>query len=173
MIMISISICNQIHVLEGKRSYNIEIFLGRLRMDPYTVKDCLLKLDEVKFNAEQVGKLKNFVPTPKEAGMLDEVEKEDEANLAKPEKFFFTIKSIDKNLPQRLELWAFKMNFDKVLEVEREKVTALQQAHQCINDSKSLRILFSTILAFGNHMNGGSRKGVLFLFENDLNLRKF
>ena len=29
MIMISISNCNQIHVLEGKRSYNIEIFLGR------------------------------------------------------------------------------------------------------------------------------------------------
>lgn len=79
--------------------------------------------------------------------------------MAKAEKFFYTIKNIDKNLPQRLELWAFKMNFKKVLATESEKVYALRDAHKCIKESKSLRELFSTILAFGNYMNGGTKKG--------------
>merc|ERR1719474_746404 len=73
---------------------------------------------------------------------------------------FFTIKSIDKNLPQRLELWAFSLNFTAIHNVERSKVDALQRAHDVIRGSKWLRVLLSTILAFGNHMNGGSRKGV-------------
>ena len=57
------------------------------------------------------------------------------------------------------------MNFAKIVEVEREKVSALQNAHQCIDESKSLRALFSTILAFGNHMNGGNKKGMFSLHE--------
>ena len=150
----------QIHVLEGKRSYNIEIFLGRLRMDRFVVKEALLKLDEERFSAEQVGKLKNFVPTPAEVAELDEVDPEDEPNLAKPEKFFFTIMDVDDDLPQRLELWEFKMNFDEIIKTQRENVSALKAAHRCIDKSKSMRALFSTILAFGNHMNGGNKKGM-------------
>jgi len=153
------AVIEEIRLLDGKRSYNIEIFLGRLKMDPFVVKDILLKMDEQKFNAEQVSKLVNFVPTSEEATLFDGLEPGDDKNLAKAEKFFFVIKNIDKNLPQRLELWAFKMNFDKLLAVEREKVSALRDAHRCIKTSKSLRELFSTILAFGNYMNGGTKKG--------------
>eukprot|EP01084_Bolivina_argentea_P172755 299218_1 len=155
----------EIHILDGKRSYNIEIFLGRLKMDPFTVKDLLLEMNEKRFNSEQVAKLKNFVPTPEEANMFDDLETADVKSLAKPEKFFYTIKSIDKNLPQRLELWAFKMNFDKIYTTESDKVVALCDAHKCIKTSKSLRELFSTILAFGNYMNGGTRKGCAHGFK--------
>ena len=78
------------------------------------------------------------------------MEADDVANLAKAEEFFYVIRNIDKNIPQRLELWTFKMNFDKILAVEREKVNALRDAHLCIKQSKALRELFSLILAFGN-----------------------
>ena len=46
----------KIHVLEGKRSYNSEIFRGRLKMDSFA-------------NAEQVTILRNFTPMPEEAGL--------------------------------------------------------------------------------------------------------
>merc|ERR1712032_332490 len=91
--------------------------------------------------------------------MFDGLEADDVAKLAKAEAFFYSIRNIDKNIPQRLELWAFKMSFDKILGVEKEKVDALKSAHLCIKNSVSLRELFSLILAFGNYMNAGSRKG--------------
>merc|ERR1712228_16873 len=149
----------KINILDGKRSYNIEIFLGRLKMKPDVCKNILLNMDEQKFNAEQVSKLQKFTPTPEEASMFDGLETDDIGNLAKAEAFFYAIRNIDKNIPQRLELWAFKMNFDKILAVEKEKVFALRDAHLCIKNSKALRELFSLILAFGNYMNGGTRKG--------------
>lgn len=150
---------NKIHILEGKRSYNVEIFLSRLKIEPVAVRECLLKLDESICNAETAGRWKKFMPTPEEAAMFDGVRQEDVSKLARPETFFFTLSSIDKNLPERLELWEFKMNFDKIMMVERKKVNALRVARKCIQESTSLRVLLSTILAFGNHMNGGTNRG--------------
>ena len=60
----------KIYILEGKRSYNVEIFLGRLKMKADVCKNILLNMDEEKFNAEQVSKLRNFTPTPEEASMF-------------------------------------------------------------------------------------------------------
>merc|ERR1712048_465982 len=84
----------KIHILDGKRSYNIEIFLGRLRMKPDVCKNILLNMDEQKMNAEQVSKLQKFTPTPEEANMFDGLETDDIGNLAKAEEFFYAIRNI-------------------------------------------------------------------------------
>ena len=150
---------DRLHILDPKRSHNVEIFVFRLKLKPETVRDCLLKLDDTICSAEQIEKLKFCVPTPQEAARFDRVKPENVGKLTKSDFFFFVLKDIDKNLPQRLELWEFKLNFDKIMKTERGKVRALQRAHECIQQSNSLRVLLSTILALGNHMNGGTNRG--------------
>jgi len=89
------------------------------------------------------------------------VQSSDICRLAVAERFCYVIRNIDPHIPQRCELWAFKMNFDKILAEQKEKLHALSNALQCLkrNNYKSLRDLFSLILAFGNYMNGGTKKG--------------
>ena len=156
---------HKIHILEAKRSYNVEIFLSQLKMDAHVVRDIILKMDEKLCTAEQAEKWKKFMPTPEEAAMFQEVQSGDVCKLAKPELFFFTLKNIDRNLPQRLELWEFKMNFDKIIKTEWKRLRALQSARKCLQESQSLRVILSTILALGNHMNGGTTRGQAHGFQ--------
>lgn len=152
-----------VHVLDGKRSYNVEIFLARMRMKPEVITDAILTLNERVFSFEQVSKLEKFVPTPNEYNLF--VGLEHEKNLGKAEAFFNIVMKVDKNLPQRISLWAFKLSFVDQLQIEHQKVELLMNAHMCIQTSQSLKEIFSIILAFGNYMNGGTRKGKAYGFK--------
>ena len=46
-----------VRVLDPKRSYNIEIFLGRLKMDPWNLREAMLTLNEEKLNLDTIHKV--------------------------------------------------------------------------------------------------------------------
>ena len=150
-------------VLDTKRAYNVEIFLGRIKLDNWDIRKAMLAMDELKLPKDKVDKFINFVPTPAEAKSLEGYE--DEPNLGKAETFFKILKSVDSNLKQRLELWSFKMQFNESLTIEKEKIIALKKGALCIQKSSNFKAVLTIILAIGNYMNGGTKKGQAYGFK--------
>lgn len=152
-----------VRVLDTRRSYNVEIFLGRLKMDPWVIREAILSFNEEKLNLDKIQKLTNFVPTAAECQLLDGYEKE--TNLAVAETFFKILKSVDANLKQRLELWTFKLDFRHLIHDAHGKLMELQLGYECIKKSKHLAEVFTIILAIGNYMNGSTKKGQSYGFK--------
>eukprot|EP01083_Nonionella_stella_P219486 786200_1 len=114
-----------VRVLDTRRAYNIEIFLGRLKMDPWTLRQDILSLNENKLNLDTVHKLINFVPTKEESSQLDGYE--NEKNLGVAENFVKIIRTVDTDLIERLTLWEFKMEFNDLYVREQEQLIWLRK----------------------------------------------
>lgn len=152
-----------VRVLDPKRAYNIEIFLCRLKMDPWTLREALLSLNENKLPLDTVHKLINFVPTTEEASALDGYE--NEKNLGVAENFVKIIRTVDNNLVERLTLWEFKIEFEELYKAEKDSLIWLRKGHDCIKKSNSLKLVFTLILSIGNYMNGSTSKGCAYGFK--------
>ncbi|ETO35247.1 hypothetical protein RFI_01816 [Reticulomyxa filosa] len=153
----------KVTVLDSKRGYNVEIFLGRLKMDNWAIRDAMLKMDENVLQIDAINKLINFVPTPEEADLISQYE--DTPNLAAPETYFKIIKSVDSNLKQRLELWSFKIQFSEEVKSEQEKIEAVNRGVQSLRKSTNFKKMLTYVLAVGNYMNGGTKNGAAFGFK--------
>lgn len=126
-------------------------------MDPWDLREAMLAMDSVKLPLDTVHKLINFVPTVDEAQLLDGYEKE--TNLGVAEKFVKIVRTVDKNLVERLKLWEFQMEFDELFEKQQQSLRLLRAGHDAIKQSASLKLMFTLILSIGNYMNSATSKG--------------
>ncbi|ETO24056.1 protein diaphanous like protein [Reticulomyxa filosa] len=152
-----------VSVLDPKRSYNVEIFLGRLKMDNWDVRNAMMEMNEQVLKIDVLNKMINFVPTPEELEAIKQ--QEGVAHLAAPDMYFKIIGSVDSNPKQRLELWVFKLSFDDAVKAERDKIQVVQDTVQNIRRSNHFQKLLTYILAIGNYMNGGTKNGGAFGFK--------
>eukprot|EP01083_Nonionella_stella_P043405 117082_1 len=152
-----------VRVLDTRRAYNIEIFLGRLRMNPWNLREAMLALNEDRLSLDTIHKLINFVPTAEESQCLNGYEKE--KNLGVAENFVKIVRTVDDNLIERLVLWEFKMEFDDLYNSEIQKLHWLRTAHDLVHNSDDLRLMFCVILSIGNYMNGSTAKGQAYGFK--------
>ena len=155
-----------VRVLDTRRSYNIEIFLGRLKMDPWNLREAMLRMDESVLSLDTIHKLINFVPTTEEAQQLDGFENSgNSGKLGVAENFVKIVRTVDDNLVERLVLWEFKLEFDDLYSAEKSKLKWLRTGHDAIKRSKNLKMVFSLILSIGNYMNGSTPKGQAYGFK--------
>ena len=120
-------------------------------MDP----DTLAKLMDISPTSdEQTSTEKNIITNgtgnPKHYGQV--------------EQFFYCLYDF-YNLNQRLKLWMFKQTFAEIQDSLLSQYKAVQTACLTIKSNKDLIKLFTIILAFGNHMNSGTRKGAAYGFN--------
>ena len=146
-----------VRVLDARRSYNIEIFLGRLKMDPWVVREAMLAMDSSKLPLDLVHKLKKFVPTKEESKQMEGFD--DAQNLGVAEKFVKIVRTVDDDLVERLVLWEFKLEFERLHLKERTALEWLKKGHDAIFESKALKLMFSLILSIGNFLNDSTAKG--------------
>ncbi|XP_053322067.1 FH1/FH2 domain-containing protein 3 [Spea bombifrons] len=147
----------EITVLDSKRSNAINIGLTVLP-PPRTIKMAILNFDEYALNKEGIDKILTMMPTE------EEKQKIEEAQLANPdiplgnaEQFLLTLSSISE-VSARLQLWAFKMDFELV---EKEIALALfdlKEGMEQLENNKTLGYILSTLLAIGNYLNGTNAK---------------
>ena len=153
----------EIHLVDGKRSYNVDIGLNRFKLTHQQIKDAILLLDEVVLNVDKVTKLRNYIPDKAEQETLRNFDG-DVTLLAHTERFFLALCNIP-DLSGRMELWQFKLQFKELLTVQMDRIEILRQSHDNVKNSKSFKIILRYVLAFGNYMNGGTRKGQLLGFS--------
>ncbi|KAL1259220.1 hypothetical protein QQF64_009797, partial [Cirrhinus molitorella] len=148
----------EIIVLDSKRSNAINIGLTVLP-PPRTIKTAILNFDEYALSKEGIEKILTMIPTE------EETQKIQEAQLANPdtplgsaEQFLLILSSISE-LSARLQLWAFKMDYDALEKEVAEPLQDLKEGMDQLEKNKTLRYILSTLLAIGNFLNGTNAKG--------------
>jgi len=148
----------EIIVLDPKRSNAINI--GMTKLPPRgSIKTAILKMDSTVMNREGIEKLLTMLPTEEERTKIQEAQATNpELPLGSAEQFLLTLASISE-LPARLKLWAFKLDFENTEREIAEPLMDLKQGFEVLKVNKTFRGILSTLLSIGNFLNGNEVKG--------------
>ncbi|XP_047455685.1 FH1/FH2 domain-containing protein 3 isoform X6 [Mugil cephalus] len=148
----------EIIVLDSKRSNAINIGLTVLP-PPRTIKTAILNFDEYALNKEGIEKILTMIPTEEEKQRIQEAQLVNpDIPLGSAEQFLLTLSSITE-LSARLQLWAFKMDYELIEKEVAEPLQDLKEGMDQLQKNKTLRHILTTLLAIGNFLNGSNAKG--------------
>ncbi|XP_030745970.1 uncharacterized protein LOC115874811 isoform X2 [Sitophilus oryzae] len=148
----------EIIVLDPKRSNAINIGMTKLP-PPRSIKTAILKMDATIMNREGIEKLLTMLPTEEERTKIQEAQAANpDLPLGSAEQFLLTLASISE-LPARLKLWAFKLDFENSEREIAEPLMDLKQGFEVLKINKTFRAILSTLLSVGNFLNGNEVKG--------------
>ncbi|XP_043973504.1 FH1/FH2 domain-containing protein 3 isoform X6 [Gambusia affinis] len=148
----------EIIVLDSKRSNAINIGLTVLP-PPRTIKTAILNFDEYALNKEGIEKILTMIPTEEEKQRIQEAQlMNPDIPLGSAEQFLLTLSSITE-LSARLQLWAFKMDYELIEKEVAEPLQDLKEGMDQLEKNKTLRYILTTLLAIGNFLNGSNAKG--------------
>ncbi|XP_077084988.1 FH1/FH2 domain-containing protein 1 isoform X4 [Siphateles boraxobius] len=147
-----------ISVLDPKRSNAINIGMTVLPA-VHVIKSAILTFDEFAISKEGIEKILTMTPTD------EEKQKIQEAQLANPdvplgtaEQFLLTLSSIS-GLSARLQLWAFKLNYETLEKEIAEPLFDLKLGMEQLAKNKTFKHILATLLAIGNFLNSSHAKG--------------
>ncbi|XP_075777767.1 FH1/FH2 domain-containing protein 3 isoform X2 [Pelodiscus sinensis] len=147
----------EIIVLDSKRSNAINIGLTVLP-PPRTIKTAILNFDEYALSKEGIEKILTMIPTEEEKQKIQEAQMANpDIPLGSAEQFLLTLSSISE-LSARLQLWAFKMDYEVVEKEVAEPLLDLKEGMDQLEHNKTLGFILSTLLAIGNFLNGTNAK---------------
>ncbi|XP_044734210.1 FH1/FH2 domain-containing protein 3 isoform X2 [Chrysoperla carnea] len=148
----------EIIVLDHKRSNAINIGMTKLP-PPRTIKTAILKMDATIMNREGIEKLLTMLPTEEERTRIQDAQAANpDLPLGSAEQFLLTLASISE-LPARLKLWAFKLDFECSEREIAEPLMDLKQGTELLKINKTFRGILSTLLSIGIFLNGSDVKG--------------
>nr|CAD7264247.1 unnamed protein product [Timema shepardi] len=148
----------EIIVLDHKRSNAINIGMTKLP-PPRSIKTAILKMDATIMNREGIEKLLTMLPTEEERSKIQEAQVANpDMPLGSAEQFLLTLTSISE-LPARLKLWAFKLDFENSEKEIAEPLMDLKQGMETLKSNKTFRGILSTLLSIGIFLNGNEVKG--------------
>ncbi|NXO71194.1 FHOD1 protein, partial [Phainopepla nitens] len=145
-------------VLDPKRSNAINI--GLTVLPPiHIIKTAVLNFDEFAVSKEGIEKILTMVPTE------EEKQKIQEAHLANPdvpldsaEQFLLSLSSIS-DLTARLQLWAFKLDYESLEQEIAEPLFDLKVGMEQLATNHTFKCILATLLAMGNFLNGSQSRG--------------
>ncbi|XP_070691720.1 FH1/FH2 domain-containing protein 3 [Pempheris klunzingeri] len=148
----------EIIVLDSKRSNAINIGLTVLP-PPRTIKTAILNFDEYALNKEGIEKILTMIPTEEEKQRIQEAQLVNpDTPLGSAEQFLLTLSSITE-LSARLQLWAFKLDYELIEKEVAEPLQDLKEGMDQLEKNKTLRYILTTLLAIGNFLNSTNAKG--------------
>ncbi|KAG7203488.1 hypothetical protein KM043_013548 [Ampulex compressa] len=148
----------EIIVLDHKRSNAINIGMTKLP-PPRSIKTAILKMDATIMNREGIEKLLTMLPTEEERSRIQEAQAANpDLPLGSAEQFLLTLASISE-LPARLKLWAFKLDFENSEKEIADPLMDLKQGMETLRMNKTFRGILSTLLSIGIFLNGNEVKG--------------
>ncbi|XP_047187768.1 FH1/FH2 domain-containing protein 3 isoform X5 [Scophthalmus maximus] len=148
----------EIIVLDSKRSNAINIGLTVLP-PPRTIKTAILNFDEYALNKEGIEKILTMIPTDEEKQKIQEAQLANpDVPLGSAEQFLLTLSSISE-LSARLQLWAFKMDYEATEKEVAEPLQDMKEGMEQLEKNKTLRYILSTLLSIGNFLNGTNATG--------------
>jgi hypothetical protein len=154
----------QVTFVEGQRGQNMAIAVSRFR--PLTfeqIRDAILQMDTKTLSLETAMNMAKWLPTPEEVEMVSTYEGP-LADLAQTDKFIMIVGRISA-LDRRLDAFIFKQQYQQMFDELSVKLQQCSQVLSNIHSSKSLLRVLEYVLAMGNYLNGGTKKGDAFGFE--------
>ncbi|XP_014239982.1 FH1/FH2 domain-containing protein 3 isoform X3 [Cimex lectularius] len=148
----------EVIVLDHKRSNAINIGMTKLP-PPRSIKTAILKMDATIMNREGIEKLLTMLPTEEERSKIQEAQSANpELPLGSAEQFLLTLASISE-LPARLKLWAFKLDYENLEKEIADPLMDLKQGMETLKVNKTFKAILGTLLSIGIFLNGSEVKG--------------
>ncbi|XP_030059613.1 FH1/FH2 domain-containing protein 1 [Microcaecilia unicolor] len=148
----------QITVLDSKRSNAINIGLTVLPT-VNSIKTAILNFDEYTINKEGIEKILTMVPTDEEKQRIQEAQLANpDVLLGSAEQFLLSLSSIS-GLTDRLQLWAFKLDYEGMEKEISEPLFDLKLGMEQLSKNKTFKCVLATLLAVGNFLNGSNAEG--------------
>ncbi|XP_063851245.1 FH1/FH2 domain-containing protein 3-like isoform X1 [Scylla paramamosain] len=146
-------------VLDPKRSNVINIGMTKLP-PPRTIKTAILKMDSSIINREGIEKLlTTMLPTAEEKEKIQEAAiSNPELPLGSAEQFLMMLASISE-LPARLNLWLFKLDYENTEKEVADPLMDLKQGVEDLQKNKTFKVILSVLLSIGNFLNGSESRG--------------
>ncbi|XP_063801667.1 FH1/FH2 domain-containing protein 1-like isoform X2 [Pseudophryne corroboree] len=145
-------------VLDPKRSNAINIGLTVLPT-VHIIKTAILNFDEYAISKEGIEKILTMVPTDEEKQKIQEAQiANPDVPLGSAEQFLLTLSSIS-GLTSRLQLWAFKLDYETMEKEIVEPLFDLKQGMEQLSKNKTFKVILASLLAVGNFLNGSNVKG--------------
>ncbi|XP_055674615.1 FH1/FH2 domain-containing protein 1 isoform X1 [Falco peregrinus] len=145
-------------VLDPKRSNAINI--GLTVLPPvHIIKTAVLNFDEFAVNKEGIEKILTMVPTEEEKQKIQEAQLANpDVPLGSAEQFLLALSSIS-DLTARLQLWAFKLDYESLEQEIAEPLFDLKVGMEQLARNHTFKCILATLLAMGNFLNGSQSKG--------------
>ena len=145
-----------ISLLDPKKANAIAIMINSL---PSTsdVVTAIKNLDTNIIKRDQIGMILNNVPTAEEIDAICS-HPSDGPSLDKPDIFCLGLSEID-NLEDRLKCWIFKLSCKDRFKDINPPLSIVQKAANELKSSEKLKKVMGLVLAIGNYLNGGSKRG--------------
>ncbi|XP_043937324.1 FH1/FH2 domain-containing protein 1 isoform X3 [Protopterus annectens] len=145
-------------VLDPKRSNAINI--GLTVLPPvHIIKTAILTFDEFAINKEGIEKILALAPTDEEKQKIQEAQLANpDVPLGSAEQFLLTLSSVS-GLTARLQLWAFKLDYEAMEKEIAEPLFDLKVGMDQLAKNKTFKYILATLLEIGNFLNGSKAKG--------------
>uniref|UniRef100_A0A8C3K779 Formin homology 2 domain containing 1 n=1 Tax=Calidris pygmaea TaxID=425635 RepID=A0A8C3K779_9CHAR len=145
-------------VLDPKRSNAINI--GLTVLPPvHIIKTAVLNFDEFAVNKEGIEKILTMVPTEEEKQKIQEAQLANpDVPLGSAEQFLLALSSIS-DLTARLQLWAFKLDYESLEQEIAEPLFDLKMGMEQLARNHTFKCILATLLAMGNFLNGSQSRG--------------
>ncbi|KAK2530035.1 Fhod1 [Columba guinea] len=145
-------------VLDPKRSNAINI--GLTVLPPvHIIKTAVLNFDEFAVNKEGIEKILTMVPTEEEKQKIQEAQMANpDVPLGSAEQFLLALSSIS-DLTPRLQLWAFKLDYESLEQEIAEPLFDLKVGMEQLARNHTFKCILATLLAMGNFLNGSQSRG--------------
>ncbi|XP_042742000.1 FH1/FH2 domain-containing protein 1 isoform X1 [Lagopus leucura] len=145
-------------VLDPKRSNAINI--GLTVLPPvHIIKTAVLNFDEFAVNKEGIEKILTMVPTEEEKQRIQEAQLANpDVPLGSAEQFLLSLSSIS-DLTARLQLWAFKLDYESLEQEIAEPLFDLKVGMEQLAKNHTFKCILATLLAMGNFLNGSQSRG--------------
>ncbi|NWT62233.1 FHOD1 protein, partial [Erythrocercus mccallii] len=145
-------------VLDPKRSNAINI--GLTVLPPmHIIKTAVLNFDEFAVSKEGIEKILTMVPTDEEKQKIQEAQLANpDVPLGSAEQFLLSLSSIS-DLTARLQLWAFKLDYESLEQEIAEPLFDLKVGMEQLARNHTFKCILATLLAMGNFLNGSQSRG--------------
>ncbi|KAF2976201.1 hypothetical protein EK904_006173 [Melospiza melodia maxima] len=145
-------------VLDPKRSNAINI--GLTVLPPvHIIKTAVLNFDEFAVSKEGIEKILTMVPTEEEKQKIQEAQLANpDVPLGSAEQFLLSLSSIS-DLTARLQLWAFKLDYESLEQEIAEPLFDLKVGMEQLARNHTFKCILATLLAMGNFLNGSQSRG--------------
>uniref|UniRef100_A0A8C9W4F0 Formin homology 2 domain containing 1 n=1 Tax=Scleropages formosus TaxID=113540 RepID=A0A8C9W4F0_SCLFO len=149
---------SEILVLDPKRSNAINIGMTVLP-SINIIKNAILTFDEFAITKEGIEKILTMMPSDEEKQRIQEAQLANpDVPLGSAEKFLFTLSSISA-LSARLQLWAFRLNYETLEKEVAEPLFDLKLGMEQLAMNTTFKRILATLLAIGNFLNGSNVSG--------------
>ncbi|KAK5873487.1 hypothetical protein PBY51_018523 [Eleginops maclovinus] len=149
---------SELLVLDSKRSNAINIGMTVLPA-VHVIKTAILNFDEFAISKEGIEKILTMVPTAEEKQRIQEAQLlHPDLPLGSAEQFLCSLASISALTP-RLQLWAFKLNYESLEKEIAEPLFDLKLGMEQLSANQTFRRILATLLAIGNFLNSSTAAG--------------